>query len=293
MSRIRFSRREVLQQGGASLLAASLPRVLGAQTAPPKQILYFTKSSGFEHSVVARGDAPLSFSEKWLIETGARHGFEVTASKDGRLFDGEHEKYDAYVFYTSGDLTTAGTDKTPPMSAAGKQALLDAVANGKGFVGIHAATDSFRETSRPDRYDPYIAMIGGEFVSHGEQQKARMRRVDARFPGLEKLGEGFELHEEWYAMKHFAPDLHVLLVHETAGMVGEMYRRPPFPATWARRHGQGRVFYTSLGHREDVWTNPLFEQILIGALQWATGLAQAEVPPNMAEVTPGANTLPK
>jgi type 1 glutamine amidotransferase len=293
MSQIRFTRREVMRIGGASLLATALSGSLRAQTTAPKQILYFTKSSGFEHSVVARSNGQLSHSEKILVEVGKRHGFEVTPSKDGRVFDGEHKKYDAYVFYTSGDLTTEGQDKTPAMSAAGKQALLDAVHQGKGFVGIHAATDSFRESSGPGKIDPYIAMVGGEFVTHGEQQKARMKIVDAAFPGLEKLGEGFALHEEWYALKHFAPDLHVLLVHETEGMKGEMYQRPPFPATWARRHGKGNVFYTSLGHREDVWTNPLFEQIIVGALRWATGQVVVEVPPNVAQVTPGANTLGK
>jgi uncharacterized protein len=293
MSHTLLTRREVIQIGGASLLATALPRSLSAQPAPPKQILYFTKSSDFEHPVVARSNGQLSFSEKVLVEMGKRHGLAVTPSKDGRIFDGEHKKYDAYVFYTSGDLTKVGSDQAPAMSAAGKQALLDAVHGGKGFVGIHAATDSFRLASGPDKIDPFIAMIGGEFVSHGEQQKARMKVVDAAFPGMEQLGEGFELHEEWYALKHFAPDMHVLLVHETAGMKGEMYQRPPFPATWARRHGQGNVFYTSLGHREDVWTNPLFEQIIVGALRWATGQVKVELPANMAQVTPDAQTLGK
>ena len=134
-------------------------------------------------------------------------------------------------------------------------------------------------------------MVGGEFVSHGEQQKARMKVVDAAFPGLEKLGEGFELHEEWYALKHFAPDLHVLLVQETEGMKGDMYQRPPFPATWARQHGQGNVFYTSLGHREDVWTNPLFEQIIVGALRWATGQVQVEIAAQHGAGNPGGQHI--
>ena len=54
-------------------------------------------------------------------------------------------------------------------------------------------------------------------------------------------------------------------------MKGEDYQRPNFPATWARMHGKGRVFYTSLGHRDDVWTNPVFQNLLVGALSWATG----------------------
>ena len=48
-------------------------------------------------------------------------------------------------------------------------------------------------------------------------------------------------------------------------MEGPSYKRPPYPSTWARMHGKGRVFYTSMGHREDVWTSPEFQAVLIGA----------------------------
>lgn len=291
MSSLLFNRRQMLQLSGASLLATGwLGRTLASEAAP-KKVLYFTKSAGFEHSVVQRRDGQLSHSERILVEIGKRHGFEVTPSKDGQVFDGEHKNYDAYVFYTSGDLTTPGTDQQPPMSAAGKQALLDAVKEGKGFLGIHAATDSFREASGAGQIDPYIAMVGGEFLTHGEQQKARMTVVNPEFPGLKELGKGFDLLDEWYAQKNFANDLHVLLVNETKGMRGDMYQRPAFPGTWARRHGDGRVFYTSLGHREDVWTNPLFESILVGALQWTTGLVTLDTPVNVEQVTPGYQKL--
>ncbi len=70
------------------------------------------------------------------------------------------------------------------------------------------------------------------------------------------------------------------------------YDRPPYPATWARKHGQGRVFYTSMGHREDVWVHPIFESILVGGLKWILGMVEAEVPTNISEVTPEASKLP-
>ncbi len=232
MNQIKFTRRQALQMGGAALCAATLARPVWAADEKPKKILYFTKSSGFQHSVVQRPNGELAYSEKILVELGKKHGFDVTCSKDGTIFDGEHKKYDAYVFYTSGDLTTVGTDKQPAMSKKGKQALLDAVHGGKGFLGIHAATDTFR--GGPG-IDPYTKMIGAEFVGHGAQQKARMKVVDRQFPGMKGLGDGFEMLEEWYAMKNFAPDMHVLLVTETKGMQGREYDRPPFPGTWAQR----------------------------------------------------------
>ena len=74
-------------------------------------------------------------------------------------------------------------------------------------------------------------------------------------------------------------------------MEGPDYQRPPYPATWARKHGEGRVFYTSMGHREDVWTNPRFREMLGGGVQWATGNLVAEIPPNFAQVTPKGNEL--
>ena len=104
--------------------------------------------------------------------------------------------------------------------------------------------------------------------------------------------DSFYLNDEWYSLKNYADDLHVILVQDTHGMEGEDYERPPFPATWARRHGKGRVFYTSMGHREDVWTNPKFQEILLGGLSWAVGDIEADIAPNIKEVTPGAGVMP-
>ena len=56
---------------------------------------------------------------------------------------------------------------------------------------------------------------------------------------------------------------------------------------------KGRVFYTSMGHREDVWTNPKFQQVLLGGLSWAARNVDADVAPNIAQVTPKANELKK
>jgi type 1 glutamine amidotransferase len=94
-------------------------------------------------------------------------------------------------------------------------------------------------------------------------------------------------------LKNFAPDLHVLLVQETKGMHNFDYQRPNFPATWARKHGKGRVFYTSMGHRDDVWENPLFHKFLLAGLAWTLGDVDAEVPPNLDKVAPHAAELPK
>ena len=80
----------------------------------------------------------------------------------------------------------------------------------------------------------------------------------------------------------------MILLQDTQGMIGEDYERPPFPSTWARQHGKGRVFYTSMGHREDVWTSPTFQQILLGGLGWATGNTEFALAGNVEQTAPGA-----
>jgi len=299
-----ITRREMILRTGLAALGvglAGLPGSASAQT-NPRKVLFFSKSSGFEHSVIKRtGDQP-SLVEKILTDVGPAHGIQFICSKDGSLFTPEYlAGFDAYLFYTTGDLTTAGTDKNPPMTAAGKAALLDAVAGGKGFAGVHSATDTFHTKEPPgtdsthyhndgDRTDPFIQMLGAEFIIHGKQQNATLRVADPKFPGMTE--KNFALTEEWYSLKNFADDLHVILVQETQGMEGHPYQRPPYPATWARRHGKGRVYYTSMGHREDVWANPLFQEILFGGVAWVAGAVDASVTPNLHEVAPQCSELP-
>ncbi len=302
-----MNRRDMLIRSGAAAAALGLFRFpLGYaddKDAPKRKLLFFTKSSGFEHSAIKRKSKDeLSHAEKIVTGLGEKHNFETTCTKDGTIFTAEKlAAFDAFMFYTTGDLTTPGTDKNPPMTAEGKTAFLDAVKNGKGFVGTHSASDTFhspgnkdhgpaRSKQDADNVDPYVAMLGAEFIVHGAQQKAKMTCADKDFPGMKAAGDGFEMLEEWYTLKNHAKNLHVLLAQEP-GLKGPMYIRPAFPATWAREHGKGRVFYTSMGHREEVWTNPIFESIFLGGLSWAFGNVKADVTPNIEKVTPEYGTL--
>jgi type 1 glutamine amidotransferase len=307
-----MNRREMLCRGGAAAAMLGLGQFpLGwtaAAQGTKKRLLMFTKSQAFEHSVVKRHGNELSLAERTITELGAKHGFDVHCTKDGREFLPDNlAKFDAFFFETTGDLTKdGGTDGQPGMPAEGKKALLDLIAGGKGFVGSHCASDTFHSepetrSERPknqqrNQQDPYIQMLGGEFIVHGAQQDAVMRAVDPNFPGVKgnsAIGSGFTIKEEWYALKNFAPDLHVILVQETKGMTGNMYQRPAFPATWARMYQKGRVFYTSMGHREDVWESARFKDLITGALAWAFGNVPADVAPNLAMAAPQAMELPK
>jgi uncharacterized protein len=276
--------------------------------AAPLRVLYFSKSAGFEHSVVKREKNGPSYSERILAQLGAKHDLAFSFSKDGSLFTpGYFADFDVILFYTSGDLSSVGTDGHPAVSPAGKAALLEAVARGKGFVGLHSCSDTFhthenggatisdrnrRFKNYGDDADPFIKMLGGEFIRHGAQQAATTRVTSPQFPGFDGTGSEFNTHEEWYSLKEFAANLHVLLVLETDGMKGADYERPPFPVAWARMHGEGRVAYNAMGHREDVWDSAMFQSMLVGAINWAGKRVNAEVEPNLQSVAPDHATLP-
>lgn len=299
-----MTRREWLLAAGVPALALGINPYLHAQKKDEKpkrkRLLVYTRSQGFQHDAVKVEKHKPSLVDSVWTALASKHGFDIECTKDGRVFLPESlAKFDAIFFMTTGDLTQVKCeDGSPPMPPEGKKALLDAIAGGKGFIGSHCASDTFHspgkanENQPPSAIDPYIAMLGGEFISHGDQQKATMRVADAKFPGLPSAGD-FTLLEEWYSLKNFSPDLHVILVNETKGMKNWQYQRAAFPATWARMHGRGRVFYTSMGHRDDVWTNPMFQDLLIGAFRWATGQIDVDLTPNMATETPQAMEMPK
>ncbi len=163
------NRRRFLKTTALAGAAISLPNSLALPSS--KSLLVFTKSSGFEHQVVKRTNGSLSICETVATEIGKKNGFHVECSKDGRIFDSpEFHSFAAALFFTTGDLTEEGTDKNPPMSPAGKQKFLDTIHEGMGFVGVHAASDTFH--TQPDTKD-----LSSRYVAYGEKRfRARSPR---------------------------------------------------------------------------------------------------------------------
>ena len=154
----------------ALLAGAAAIRPLGADAERPQErILYFAYSAGYRHDVI-----PLS--KTILTQLGKNSGvFEVTSTEDTSEFSTENLKsYAAVMFYTTGEL---------PMSGAEKTALLNFVRSGRGFIGVHSATDTFY--SWPD----YLDLIGGYFNGHPWHQAVTIEVVDPaihwwRFSGI-------------------------------------------------------------------------------------------------------------
>ena len=249
--------------------------------------------------ITRKGDK-LGMAERILTEIGKEHGFEVVASKDGRMFEPDKiGQWDAFVFETTGDLTTPGGDKNPPDLGRRREGVLR---RDPGRQGIHG--DALRDRHvRPHRpaeqgrrrpvYPDDRRRVHRPWCPAAVTDRDRRPGVPRHRQGFRHAGTSFTITDEWYALKNFADDLHVILVQVTEGMKGHMYERPNFPITWARPYGKGRVFYTSMGHREDVWENPMYQALLLGALGWTTGRIEASIEPNIRQVTPKYDELPK
>jgi type 1 glutamine amidotransferase len=238
----------------ALLGGAAAIRPLGAHAErPPARILYFTCSAGYRHDVI-----PLS--KEVLTRLGSNSGvFEVTATEDISEFSTENlERYAAVMFFTSGELAMSGAQKT---------ALLSFVRSGRGFVGVHSATDTFY--TWPD----YLDLVGGYFNGHPWHQAVTIQ-VDPNHPLVAFLGNSLQIEDEIYQISDFDyRGSHVLLRLDPnsvdLGKTGVHRRFYGWPLAWTRYYGEGRVFYTALGHEPLVWQDARYQRILANAILWS------------------------
>ena len=151
--------------------------------------------------------------------------------------------------------------------------------DGKGFVAAHSAITAF--FSWPE----FGEMIGGRFDQHPWGiTDATVVVDDPQFPAMRGLPASSVLHDEHYQLKDFSRDkvrvlahldpgtldLHRPLVHRTDG---------DFPVAWAKTYGKGRVFYSTLGHADEAWDNPVVAQMYFEAIKWSLGLVDGDATP--------------
>lgn len=219
-------------------------------------LLYMTLSAGYKHASVAP-------SEAIVREIGESSGlFDTTVTQDVGAFTPQNlRKYDVVMFYTSGEL---------PMTQAEKDALINFVRSGHGFVGVHSATDTFY------LWQDYLQLIGGYFNDHPWHQQVTVDVADPSSPIVHFLGKSFQVSDEIYQTADFqyktshvllrldpnSVDLHKPNVH---------FRFYGWPLAWTRRDGKGRVFCTVLGHEKAVWKSTWYQQLLLNGIKYAMG----------------------
>jgi type 1 glutamine amidotransferase len=250
-----------------------------------KRVLMVTKSSAFQHDVVARGKSgELGLAEKTVKDLCDRLGYELVVTKDASQLNAENLKtFKGLFFYTQGDLTVSGRDGQTPMKKEDRAAILEFVKNGGGFVGTHCGgADTFNHGFWVENgKKPFIQMVGAEFTGHGPNQDATVEVVDPNFPAVSHWPRSFRKWDEWYAYDGFHENVHVLMMLKTEGMKGHDYERPEYPITWCSNYGDGRVFYTGLGHVEKMWEDDDYKKMLAGAIKWTLKDVEGDASPNL------------
>lgn len=258
-------------------LLALIPLTLlcfGAQPASAQKklkALMITQSAGFVHGSVKRREKSLAPAEVAMIQLGQKMGnLEVHCSQDCAAdFTKENlQNYDLVFFYTTGKLPIKKSDLDYFFSDWLKQ-------KGHGFVGFHSATDTFKD------YKPYWDMVGGTFNGHpwGAGTTVTISVHDTDFPAMKAFGEEFQIKDEIYQYQNWQPEkVHVLM---SLNMAKCDIKKPyHVPVAWAKEYGQGRVYYTNLGHNEGTWTNPTFLKSTEQGILWAAGLIDGDATPN-------------
>jgi hypothetical protein len=256
------------------LLALALP--LGSQVQPPKKkLLAIGVVKGFEHDSVSHGLATLEKlgRQTGLWDTYIRTDTELLTKEKLAAGNAKNLTYfDAVVFYTTGDLGLTDQQK--------KDLLSFVHDDGKGFLGVHSATDTYYN------WPEYGELIGAYFDQHPwGQVHCTIRTEDKTFPATAHFPASFPFYDEIYQFKepYSREKLRVLMSVDPASvdLTNRNVHRTDkdFAVTWVHNYGKGRVFYSSLGHRDEVWDLPDIQKMWIEAVKWTMGMTDGPTAP--------------
>lgn len=255
-----------------SALIVLLLAGLAQAQAPRKRVLAIGAVKGFQHDATSYGLATIwkLGQDSGLYDTYIRTDTQLLTKKKLDANAKNLDYFDAVVFYTTGELE---------MDASQKADLLSFVRDGKGFVGVHSAIDTFYQ------WPEYGEMVGGYFDMHPWNQfQAPIVVEDAQNPIVKHFPPAFSVMDEIYQVKDFSRDRVRVLMSldpDKIDLKNKNVRRTDkdFPVAWLRNYGKGRVFYSTLGHREDSWARPDVQKMWLEAMKWALGLTEADATP--------------
>ena len=237
----------------AALLTIALIAIACFSYITPKKkisILVFSKTAGYRHAAIAEGKVA-------LLKLGAENNFSVDTTEDASYFTEKTlKKYSAVIFLsTTGDVLNDEQQKV----------FEKYIQSGKGFVGVHAATDT--------EYDWawYAKLVGANFLSHPKQQKAKLIVTDKNHLSTAHLPNTWERFDEWYNFKNINPAMHVVMNIDEGSYEGGK-NGADHPMAWYMDYDGGKSFYTALGHTPESYSDPLFLQHLLGGIKYVTGM---------------------
>lgn len=219
--------------------------------------LLFSKTDGFHHESIQEGVAAMRF-------LASRNNFIVDWQENASVFsDKGLEKYSVVIF-----LNTTGNILNDEQQAAFEKFIKA----GKGYVGIHSASDT--------EYDWvwYTKLVGMMFKIHPQQQTAYLKVEDSNFPGMERFPKKLLWTDEWYDFsERKSDDLHFLVSideksYDPYAKWGEKESKGMgafHPISWYHNYDGGRAFYTALGHISLTYSDQTFLDHLYGGIYWA------------------------
>ncbi len=262
-------------------ITAALPEKAQATPAKPRKVLIFTLAKGFVHSSIPVGAKAIQMMGE---KTGA---YESVISNDRAMFEPDKLKeFDAIVLVS----TTGAIFGNPKAKKGGnledqaqderlRLSLLEFIAKGKGIVGIHAASDANYQ------WPAYGELIGGYFNGH-PWGKITMKLDDPSNPINACFhGKEYTIQDEIYTFRtpYSRDKLRVLtsIDIEKSGLKKGFNRQDnDYAVSWIHNYGRGRVFYCSLGHREETFFNPVIMQHYLAGIQFALGDLQVNATPS-------------
>ena len=219
--------------------------------------LLITETAGWHHTSITTGIPALQALAR-------RHQFQLDRQQDAMpVNDKALENYDVIIM-----LNTTGDVFNDEEQAAVERFIQ----SGKGWVGIHAASDAEYD------WEWYTKLVGHMFNVHPRNQTAMLQVRDGSFPGLQRWPERMLWTDEWYDFQPATVEglNYVLTVDEstydatadwgakkTDGM-GELH-----PIAWYHDYDGGRAFYTALGHIDETFEDAFFLEHLFGGIYWA------------------------
>lgn len=259
-----------------TIIEQAAPPKATAQPKKPRRVLVFYRCEGFIHSSIPYANLAVQAMGR---KSGA---FEADLADTYDVFTPENlQRYDCILLNNTTHMKFPSEEQ--------ENAFLDFVNQGKGLAGFHAASDNF------GHHPQCRAMVGGQFSGHPWGAGGNWAfKLDDPEHVLNRAfdGKGFWHSDEIYQYDpstYEGPQVLRLLVsldmarQEVSKQINDGPRE--VPVSWIRKSGDGRVFYTNFGHREDTFQNPVILQHMLDGIQYALGDLEADATPT-AEAPP-------
>ncbi len=219
--------------------------------------LLVTKTAGWHHESINEGVTAIK-------ELATRNFFNVQWHQEGATVTDKYlENFQVIIFLnTTGDIFKEDEQK----------AIEKFIKAGKGFVGIHSASDT------EYGWEWYTKLVGRMFKIHPAIQTAKLRLTENKFSGLEQFTDGQFWTDEWY---EFSPETttdlkYILAVDESSYNAKVQWGEKKgegmgsfHPVAWYHDYDGGRSFYTALGHMPAVYSEPAFLNHIYAGIYWA------------------------